>query len=675
MNLSPVKQFFRKHSKKFRYALLSLLVLFAIYFLVRTPVLKMVFSKVQQKLNKGYALNLQAEKVGFTGFKTITFQKLKVDFDSSTILLIDTLRVNPKIFSLLTGRILFKEIDVREGKFNFDIKKLRKIKKITAVPIDTVEKTDSQTNYSKFFYNIINTSFQNIPSRLKIDKFTLDYKHDTIFSNITVSKFLLKKNKFTGNAIIKDNRVDENILLSGNIDKYDNRISFQARNENGKTITVPYIGPRWNSLVKFDQIFGEFEMTRYRGNILDIRVASGIENFMVKDDRIGPEPVITKRGNGNLKLHISERAFEIDSTSTVAFNDFEFSPYFKFEKNPNRVVQLKIIRQEFEAHRLFKSFPEGLFSIIPKLETKGNLIYSLNASLNLDYPDSATLDSRLEKKDFSIVKYEGEDLRKMNGSFRHEVYERDRLVRTFIVGPENPDFAPLDQISPYLRYSILTSEDGDFFYHKGFNQDAFRESISKNWQEKRFARGGSTISMQLVKNVFLSRKKTIARKVEEMLIVWMIENLRLTSKERMFEVYLNIIEWGPNIYGAKEASRFYFNKQPSQLNLKEGIFLASIVPRPKAFKYAFDSTGHLRNHYAGYYKLLSGIMLRRNQITPADTLDLKPDLELTGVAKFSVVSREEEREEPNFFLEPKRFIIELFKKDDKEEKKDLILKK
>jgi hypothetical protein len=655
--------------------LLGLLVLFAIFFAIRTPILKAVFSKVQLKLSKSYALNLQAEKVGFSGFKTITFQGMKVDFDSSTILYIDTLRVNPRIFPLFAGRILFREIDVREGKFNFDIKKLRKIQKAKSAPVDTTEKTSSQANYSKFFYSIINTSFQNIPSRLKIDKFTIGYQHDTIFSNLTISKFLLKSNKFSGNALVSDNRINENILLNGNIDKSDNRISFQASNEDGKSVAIPYIGPRWNSTVTFDQIFGEFEMTRYRSGVLELKIASGINNFVINDNRIGPESVITKKGNGNFKLRISERAFEIDSTSTVSFNDFTFSPYFKFEKSPNRIVQLKVIRQEFEADKLFKSFPDGLFDIIPKLETKGNLIYTLNASLNLDYPDSATLDSRMEKKDFTILKYGGEDLRKMNGSFRHEVYERDRLVRAFTVGPENPDFTHLDQISPYLRYSILTSEDGDFYYHRGFNQDAFRESISKNWQEKRFARGGSTISMQLVKNVFLSRKKTIARKVEEMLIVWMIENLRLTSKERMFEVYLNIIEWGPNIYGAREASRFYFNKQPSQLNLKEGIFLASIVPRPKAFKYAFDTTGHLRNHYAGYYKLLSGIMLRRNQISPADTIDLKPDLELTGVAKFSVVSREVEREEPNFFLEPKRFIIELFKKDDKEEKKDLIMKK
>jgi membrane peptidoglycan carboxypeptidase len=116
-------------------------------------------------------------------------------------------------------------------------------------------------------------------------------------------------------------------------------------------------------------------------------------------------------------------------------------------------------------------------------------------------------------------------------------------------------------------------------HHRGFLQESFRESIVKNYREHRFARGGSTISMQLVKNVFLSRDKTVSRKAEEALIVYLIENLGLVPKERMLEVYLNVIEWGPNVYGIGEASHFYFNKRPSQLTLQESLFLASVISR------------------------------------------------------------------------------------------------
>lgn len=619
----------------------------------------MVFSKIQDKLSNGYSLSLSAEKIGFKGFKTVSFEGLKITQDSSTLLYMDTLKVNPRFWPILIGKVLLKEIDVREGTFSFNISQLRKIRRVTSSQTDSVEELTSKTNYSKFVYGFINTYFEYIPSKLKINKFDITYKRDTLFASCIINQFVLKNGEFSGRSVLSDNKINENIVMSGTVDESEKKISFKVRNaEKGLTIQFPYIGPRWKSWISFDSIYGSFEVEKFRNGILDLRVSSGINNFIINDSRIGPEPVITKLGKGNLNIRFGERSFEVDSSSKVSFNSFEFSPYFKFEKNPNRIVTLKFIQQEFEASRLFKSFPEGLFDNIPKLETKGNLIYRLSASLNLDYPDSATLDSKMEKKDFSIVKYGGDDFRKMNGSFRYDVYNRGVFIRSFTIGPENPDFTPVDQVSPYLKYSILTSEDGDFFYHKGFNQDAFRESISKNWSERRFARGGSTISMQLVKNIFLSRKKTIARKAEEMLIVWIIENLRLSSKERMFEVYLNIIEWGPDIYGVKEASRFYFNKLPHQLNLKESIFLSSIIPRPKGFKYAFDTTGHLRNHYAGYYRLLSGIMLRRNQISPNDTINLKPDIELTGAAKFYLTKQEAEREDSIFFLEPKSFILE-----------------
>ena len=118
-----------------------------------------------------------------------------------------------------------------------------------------------------------------------------------------------------------------------------------------------------------------------------------------------------------------------------------------------------------------------------------------------------------------------------------------------------------------------------------------------------------------------------------MLLVWLIENQGLSTKDRMFEVYLNIIEWGPLIYGANEAARFYFNKDAAKLNLAESIFLASIIPRPKWFKYSFDETGHLRESQEGFFRLLSEKMLNRGLISQHDFDNLIPDVELKGPAK------------------------------------------
>jgi membrane peptidoglycan carboxypeptidase len=125
--------------------------------------------------------------------------------------------------------------------------------------------------------------------------------------------------------------------------------------------------------------------------------------------------------------------------------------------------------------------------------------------------------------------------------------------------------------------------------------------------------------MQLVKNVFLTRNKTIGRKLEELLIVWIIENNHLAGKDRMFEVYLNVIEWGPGIYGIKQASRYYFNKVPADLTLQESLYLAGIVPFPKHFKSVFESNGFPRSWFVNYMQRMKDLMVARNRILPSDT--------------------------------------------------------
>ena len=206
------------------------------------------------------------------------------------------------------------------------------------------------------------------------------------------------------------------------------------------------------------------------------------------------------------------------------------------------------------------------------------------------------------------------------------------LQRPILVGNANPNFTPLDQISPYLQKSVLTTEDPSFFSHRGFINEAFKQSIIKNIKTKKFSRGASTISMQLVKNVFLTREKTLSRKLEEILLVYLLENNRIASKERMLEVYFNVIEWGPNIYGIGEAAQFYFQKSPIDLTLKECLFLATIVPKPKKFMWQFDNEGNLKSYAAQQQKFISNLMLRRGLLTAEDTIGISNPLQITGNA-------------------------------------------
>ena len=142
-------------------------------------------------------------------------------------------------------------------------------------------------------------------------------------------------------------------------------------------------------------------------------------------------------------------------------------------------------------------------------------------------------------------------------------------------------WAPLARISKDLQKAVLISEDDTFYYHSGVNWQEMKKAFRKNIRRRKYVRGASTITMQLARNAFLSKEKTLIRKIREIIVARRIE--KVLSKNRIFELYLNIIEWGPNIYGAEAAARYYFDKPASILNMAESSMLAAILPNPNRF--------------------------------------------------------------------------------------------
>ena len=142
-------------------------------------------------------------------------------------------------------------------------------------------------------------------------------------------------------------------------------------------------------------------------------------------------------------------------------------------------------------------------------------------------------------------------------------------------------WVPYERISPHLKRAIIAAEDAKFVDHEGFDWEGMQKALEKNQKKGRFVAGGSTISQQLAKNLFLTPNKTYFRKVEEALITLMLENL--WSKRRIFEVYLNVIEWGNGVFGAEAAARHYYNLGASQLGPEQAARLAGMVPNPRFY--------------------------------------------------------------------------------------------
>jgi len=169
---------------------------------------------------------------------------------------------------------------------------------------------------------------------------------------------------------------------------------------------------------------------------------------------------------------------------------------------------------------------------------------------------------------------------------------------------------PLSRVTPYLIQAVLIAEDDKFFEHEGFDWASMRKALETNIEKKRVRRGGSTITQQLAKNLFLTPEQSIWRKLREAAIAMALE--RDLSKKRILELYLNLIEWGDYIYGAEAAAQVYFQCPAAALSLSQAIRLASVLPNPHRFS-ATDNGNQRMNRKR---KIIAGRMLRRSWIEP-----------------------------------------------------------
>jgi monofunctional biosynthetic peptidoglycan transglycosylase len=142
-------------------------------------------------------------------------------------------------------------------------------------------------------------------------------------------------------------------------------------------------------------------------------------------------------------------------------------------------------------------------------------------------------------------------------------------------------WVPYDQISRNLKRAIIASEDANFVNNNGYETDAILQAWERNRAKGKIVRGGSTISQQLARNLFLSREKSYIRKGQELIITWMLETLM--DKQRIFEIYLNSVEWGNGVYGAEAAARYYYKSSASKLSAAQSARMAVMLPRPKYF--------------------------------------------------------------------------------------------
>ena len=621
------------------YVLAAVFSLIILAFALRTPIFRMVMNKVKTKFETRYGAQLVIDHARLNGIASVKFDHLAVvPAWGDTLVNITDLTVSVNPIKLLAARLSLLSFDAENITFNFQRSDtlnnymfLFKSKETAASQADSVTPV-AELNLNQRLSWLVKAVFDIVPPDVNITSFHLNSNNNNHSFKASISPLKMSDGNIDISALIEEENAQRHISIKGTISDWGKAASISLYSPDGKAV-VPYINYRFNAKVAFDTLQFSLKNTRWSGDDFILEGQAAFSGLEVNHPKISQSNVLFGKGEIAYKFNTGSNSFEIDSTTQITFNRLQFNPYFKLARDSSWRMTLKIRKDHFPAQDLFGSLPEGIFSTLHGIETDGLLNYFLIFDVDFAKPENLTFDQGLKGEHFRITHYGATNYAHINGPFMYTAYEHGAPVRTFEVGESNPNFRTLQQIPDILKNAVMTSEDGAFYGHRGFLIDAFRKSIAENIRKKRFARGGSTITMQLVKNVFLTRNKTVSRKVEEALIVWMIENNGICSKDRMLEVYLNIIEWGPMVYGANEASQFYFNKDVSKLTLSEAIYLASIVPRPKAFKYSFDGSGNLREYLKGYYDLLARKMFGQNRITQEQVDQIIPNVILTGPAK------------------------------------------
>lgn len=609
-----------------------LIVIAAFYF--RDAILQKAIVKIADKMERDYDCNFTIKEAKFDGLTVVAMKEINlVPKKADTLFSIENMRAEVSFWHLLTADIQLQSLEASNGFVQ--LIKSEKGKNFQAfLPKKNTAKVDTlaKTNYAKRAYRLLTQGLNLIPTDMKVKNLSLRMDDMGKKARLSLTTLALEDKKLESAIEVQTNTFTQRWRISGFADPRNKQTDLRFINLDTGKIKVPYFDERYNLKAAFDSIRLKVSNIDMKGGELHIDGFSSIANLQVNHEKIADKDVVIKNATFDYHLLFGENFVAVDSSSIVKLNKMKFNPYLEYNNEKDKIFKLRVNIPKMKAQDFIESLPEGLFSHFEGMEAEGVFDYRLKFEYNKSKPNNVVFDSQMDKEGLKIIKYGEADLAKLNGTFVYRAIIDDRPQRPILVGNANPNYAPLQTITPYLRKAVLTTEDPSFFSHKGFINEAFKQSIVKNIKTKKFTRGASTISMQLIKNVFLTREKTLSRKLEEILLVYILENNRIVSKERMLEVYFNIIEWGPNIYGIGEASHFYFEKNPSQLSLNECLFLANIIPSPRKFMYQFNSDANLKPYAASRDRNVRNIMLRRGVIAAQDTIYELPIM-VTGRAR------------------------------------------
>lgn len=542
------------------------------------------------ELKHRYLINLEA--VAFKGGKTLFLQDFKLShLEKDLHLSLSTISLTINWKSFFKGKIHLSQLHIGDFKASFQ----RKNKKQEEKPPD--ENVVNPQYFIRGFYNNISGKIKklirHLPGNTALNNFNLVFGENSYHhSNCTIVNKKYNKPGLSSRESCLEFSADNVSML-----KKGGELAFQS-SLNAERISL-----------NIKTVFGQ------NPSEINYVLESSFENAEIYSINLCDEKLVRQNFGSTLYITENEAGLLIGEPSSAFYNEIIFNiAYEHHYKDPDSVI-LKIGLAKTTMQKILANF--SMFENKALYDAKFSGAVGFDTTLKVLFTKPTENDFTIESNsDLSLNDFENIDLMYLKLPFTYSVDTFNGVKRELILDTSAENFVPISDISPNLTKAILCTEDPNYFEHNGLDVNGIYLALFANLSTGTLAKGASTITMQLVKNLFLNKRKNFYRKIEELIFTWLIENVFRIEKERLFEIYLNIIEFGNNIYGVKEAATYYFDKSISNISITESLVLSYIIPRPKFFEEALlMNSDQLRKNLKKHIDFFSQLMLEKNLIS------------------------------------------------------------
>jgi hypothetical protein len=452
-------------------------------------------------------------------------------------------------------------------------------------------------------------------AKVQVSKVQLEITHGRSVLNVGPAPFTLQRN---GNALSAEflppaEKGGKQLTMNASLPLVEGAIEV---NLEGGPISLSTLGVREGDFGLIGVAQNELTMQTHvelsPAGALNVAASGRLSQLALEQPALAPEPLrdVDVNWSGQLELDLGQRRFALEN-GVLGLEDVHLSVSGSIEAAEDDVrVELAVDMPKTSCQDLLTAAPTALLPQLVGLRLGGTLALHSRVAFDTSDPKKTEAEWELDNRCKVLATPEEIDPARFRQPFQHYVVDPDGRATEFATGPTTEQWVPLNEITPYMETGVIVCEDSRFFKHNGFDNKAIRDSILSNVRAGHFVRGASTVSMQLAKNLYLGREKTMSRKLQEAAFTMLLEE-RL-SKEDILELYLNVVEFGPSIYGIRSAAQYYFNSHPGELSLAQAMYLASILPNPKAKHFAPDGT--LKPRWAKHLGYLMRVARKINRI-------------------------------------------------------------